>query len=599
MLMVFITEQGRTMSEHETIQETDHAMLVVWGQYAHCLGIPQEFVQVPMSGKTVEHSPQSKVLELLVAQLAGLEYLKDISLSANPLDQDKATAKAWGQESWADYSGVSRTLTALTEEETAQFSAIVDRATQMLVDSEVQLALSSGRLVLDGDLTPRRVSNSSVSYPEASYGYMAGKLQLGYQAAVVTMSSPTYGRLGLSAERHSGKTVSMTQAEGLALEAERRLGRRPLRRTDLLLIRIEQRETERQKRQAKVAEAEASLRAAEEKLAQVADTLITIQGELQQCETNYAAQERPERPHSQLAQVRNKTETWQKRHLRVQNQVNKAQDWLAQQRQRLSEWEQETAELRQRWQRFEAENTANPNPIQATFRLDAGFGTGSNLALLIEMGYEIYSKPYGTWLSGRLTQMSAQRPDHWQAVGKNAEMLAWKATTIEDFPYPLDLGYERFWQGQADGQPRLAFSGLLHFGSTPVTENLPAWFHDYNARQTIEAGNKETRQVFQTHHIKVRSLQAMRLQEHFALFCANFVRFAAHWLAEQCPQVPGGWQVSQSPKVKEQVKVGAHSPAYVEWYGKDCLVRFKERSVFVGRSFFVKRQVAIQLTLRI
>ncbi len=57
------------MSEDETIQETNHAMLVVWGQYAHCLGIPQEFTQVPMSQKTVEHSPQSKVLEFLVAQL--------------------------------------------------------------------------------------------------------------------------------------------------------------------------------------------------------------------------------------------------------------------------------------------------------------------------------------------------------------------------------------------------------------------------------------------------------------------------------------------------------------------------------------------------
>jgi TolA-binding protein len=332
---------------------------------------------------------------------------------------------------------------------------------------------------------------------------------------------------------------------------------------------------------------------------QVSDTLATLQSELHQCETDYAAKERSEKPHSQLAQVRNKAETWQKRHLRIQNQVSKAQDRLTQQCQRLSEWEQETAELRQRLQHFEAENAAHPNPIQAAFRLDAGFGTANNMALLIEMGYEIYSKPFGSWLSGLLAKMSAARPGDWQTVGKNAEMLAWKSTPIEDFPYPLDLGYERFWQGQADGQPKLAFSGLLHFGSTPVTENLPAWFHDYNARQTIEAGNKETRQVFQAHHIKVRSLPAMRLQEHFALFCANFVRFAAHWLAEQCPQVPDGWQVSQSPKVKEQVKVGAHSPAYVQWYGKDCLVRFKERSIFVGRSFLVKRQIAIQLTLRI
>lgn len=588
------------MSNNETLQETEHAMLVVWGQYAHCLGIPQEFAQVPMSQKTVEHSPQGKVLEFLVAQLGGLEYLKDISLSATPLDQDTAVAQAWGQAGWADHSGVSRTMSVLTEEEAAKYAAILDKATQPLIDAEVQLALSSGRLVLDGDLTPRPVSNSSKSYPESSYGYMDGKLQLGYQAAIITMSSPTYGRLGLSASRHTGKTVSATQAESLALEAERRLGRQPWRRTDLLNWRIEQREPELLKRQQRVSDAEASLRETEENLAQVNEKFSAIQAELQQLEAGYAAQERLEKPHSQLAQARNKADVWQKRCQRCQNQITKAQAWLDRQSQRLSEWETETAMLRERLQRFEAENAANPSPIQAVLRLDAGFGTDSNLALLIEMGYEIYSKPYGNWLSGLLVQMSKSRPNDWQKVGKNAEMLAWKAATLPDFPYPLDLGYERFWQSPADScQPKQAFSGLLHFGATQVTEDLPSWFDDYNSRQTIEAGNKEARQVFQAHHIKVRSRPAMRLQEHFALFCANFVRFAAHWLAEQCPQVPDGWKASQSPNVKEQVKVGAHSPAYVQWYGKDCLVRFKECSVYVGRSFFVRRQIAIQLTLRI
>lgn len=588
------------MSNNETLQETEHAMLVVWGQYAHCLGIPQEFAQVPMSQKTVEHSPQGKVLEFLVAQLGGLEYLKDISLSATPLDQDTAVAQAWGQAGWADHSGVSRTMSVLTEEEAAKYAAILDKATQPLIDAEVQLALSSGRLVLDGDLTPRPVSNSSKSYPESSYGYMDGKLQLGYQAAIITMSSPTYGRLGLSASRHTGKTVSATQAESLALEAERRLGRQPWRRTDLLNWRIEQREPELLKRQQRVSDAEASLRETEENLAQVNEKFSAIQAELQQLEAGYAAQERLEKPHSQLAQARNKADVWQKRCQRCQNQITKAQAWLDRQSQRLSEWETETAMLRERLQRFEAENAANPSPIQAVLRLDAGFGTDSNLALLIKMGYEIYSKPYGNWLSGLLVQMSKSRPNDWQKVGKNAEMLAWKAATLPDFPYPLDLGYERFWQSPADScQPKQAFSGLLHFGATQVTEDLPSWFDDYNSRQTIEAGNKEARQVFQAHHIKVRSRPAMRLQEHFALFCANFVRFAAHWLAEQCPQVPDGWKASQSPNVKEQVKVGAHSPAYVQWYGKDCLVRFKERSVYVGRSFFVRRQIAIQLTLRI
>lgn len=578
---------------------TDHAMLVVWGQYAHCLGLPKAFAEVPLSQKTVEHTPQSKVLEFLVAHLAGLEYLKDLSLSAHPLDKDQAVARAWGQNSWADYSGVSRTLKSLTDDEVAQYAAILEQAPQALLDQEVQRALAQGAIELDGDLSPRRVSNSSRTYPEAEYGYMSGRLQLGYQAAVISMRSPTYGRLGLSASHHSGKTVSVTQAEGLALEAERRLGRRPLRRTDLLAQRLEQMEPEMCKRQQKVAEAQQNLLKAEAAQAEVQQQGQRTAQELAEVEAAYQQSQRPERPNSHLAKVRHQAGVYQRRLERRRQAVLKAQEWLGQQQTRLAEWEAEKALLSARWQRFQAENACNLNPIRAILRLDAGFGDAGNLALLIEMGYEVYSKPYGNWLSGMLAKMSVERTRDWQKVGKNAEMVAWKAVQLEDFPYPLDLGYERFWQGAADSQPQLAFSGLLHFGSRDVTADLPGWFHHYNARQTIEAGNKESQQVFEVHHIKVRSRPAMRLQEHCALFAANFVRFAAHWLAEQCPQVPGGWQVSQSPKVKEQVKVGAHSPARIEWHGSDCLVRFTEHSAYVGRSFLVRRRVAIQLTLRI
>jgi hypothetical protein len=167
-------------------QETDHAMLVVWGQFANCLGIPQAFAEVPMSQKTVIHTPQSKVLEFLVANLAGLPYAKDISQAPQPLDQDQAVAKAWGVDSWADYSGVSRTLHTLTEAQAGQYAAILDQATQLWVDQEVQMALNRGPIELDGDLSPRPVSNGSKTYPGTEYGYMGDGLQLGYQAAIVS-----------------------------------------------------------------------------------------------------------------------------------------------------------------------------------------------------------------------------------------------------------------------------------------------------------------------------------------------------------------------------------------------------------------------------
>ena len=56
---------------------------------------------------------------------------------------------------------------------------------------------------------------------------------------MVSLISPAYGRMWLSATHHPGDTVSSTQAEALVLEAERRLGQRPKRRTELLQKRIE------------------------------------------------------------------------------------------------------------------------------------------------------------------------------------------------------------------------------------------------------------------------------------------------------------------------------------------------------------------------
>jgi hypothetical protein len=580
-------------------QETDHAMLVVWGQLAHCLGIPQAFAEVPMSQKTVIHTPQSKVLEFLVANLAGLPYAKDISKANQPLDQDQAVAKAWGVDGWAECSGVSRTLHTLTETQGEQYATIVDRAIQPWIDQEVQLALNQGSIELDGDLSPRPVSNGSKTYPGAEYGYMSTGLQLGYQAALVSMRSPTYGRLGLSVTRHSGNTVSITQAEGLVLEAERSLGRRPMRRTDLLAQRIQNMEPERKKRQAKIAEAEQKLVKTQAVWFEVQAQLGELTQKLDDLEKDYQQRNCPERPSSQLAQVRQRAEVWRLRLERCDQTLQSAKARLVKQQARLTDWEDQKTHLSLCLKRFQVENETNHNPMAAIFRLDAGFGNSENLAWLIEMGYEIFSKPYGNWLSGILSKMSATRSADWEKVGKNAEMIAWKAFQLADFPYPLDLGYERFWQGADPSQPKLAYSGMIHFGQRHVTADLPGWFHDYNARQTIEAANKESKQVFEVHHIKVRSQPAMRLQEHFALFAANFVRVAAHWLANQCPQIPDAWKESTHPAVKEQVKVGAHSSARIEWFGSDCLLRFAQRSVYAGRSLFVRRQVAIQLTLRI
>src|SRR5205085_4801925 len=90
--------------------DTQHAFLVVWGWFAEHLGLIQQLQAVSLKQKSYHHRPQTKVLEFLVAILAGLQHLQEISLAAHPLDKDQAVAQAWGQAAWADYSGVSRRL---------------------------------------------------------------------------------------------------------------------------------------------------------------------------------------------------------------------------------------------------------------------------------------------------------------------------------------------------------------------------------------------------------------------------------------------------------------------------------------------------------
>lgn len=581
------------MSQTEEPFLTHHAMLTAWGQYAQALGVIDAIEAIELPQKTIDHRPQTKVLEFLVAILGGFEHLKDISLSAHPLDQDQAVARAWRQPGWADHSGVSRTLHKLSEKDVQTIGEMLDRISQPMIDREVVLAAGSGRIVLDADLSPRQVSSTSQDYPEAAFGHMSDGVGLGYQAALVSLRSPTYGRLLLSVTQHPGSTVSSTQAEALVLAAEARIKRKPLRRVDLLERRIDGLGESYEQQKQRVAQAEQNLLHTQQSWRSIDEQWRTARCSLQVLEQEYQERQRIERPNSHLAKARKQVAMYQRRLSRTEKEQMEAQQWLTRQQNRLAEQVRILQELLDRLKRFRAENAENQVPIQAMLRIDAGFGTEANVALLIEMGYELYSRPYGTWLSGELSQR-AKAVTEWQRVGSNAEMVAWKDLPIPNFPYPLDLARERFWIGE----DKYRYAALLHFGQDPVTQNLATWFQDYNARQTIEAANKEGKQVFEIRHLKVRARPALQLQEIFTLFAANFIRFASLWLAEQCQQVPEGWKQANHPKLKQQVKVGAQADAWVSWIGQEVLLlRFEEHSLFAGCSLMVKPTYMFQPVL--
>lgn len=572
------------MSENTgKVERTQHAFLVAWGWFAEHVGLSDQFQAVNLKQKRYHHAPQTKVLEFLVAILGGLKYLQDISLSAHPLDKDQAVAKAWGQAAWANYSGVSRTMSSLSWEEARQFAQVLEQISQPYIDAELQQLRSQGqRLRYDGDLTGIPVSNTSQTYPNAAFGHMDDEIRLGYQAALVSLESSTYGRLWLSGAHHPGDTVSCTQAEALILAAEARTKMRPRRRTELLRLRIEAFEKQMAETSARRETQTQELQQAEERLAEAERQRQERQNELENQQATYQERQRLERPTSRLAQARERCQASEKR----MNSRQKA--WQAA-RKRLDKttahWKQQVEELERLEKRlkcFEAENADNPQPVEAEFRLDAGFGTYENVALLIEMGYEIYTKPFSHQVATFLKKKAGDEPA-WTRVGANAEMVAWQNLQLKACPYPLDVALERFYTGKM-----LKYSALFHFGVDPVTQDLPGWFKNYNGRQTIEAGIKESKQVFYLHHLKVRSEPAIYLQECFVLFAANFIRWAAHWLANQAQPARNSLPVDQL-SVKRQVQVAAHASAQVVQDSECRMLRFSKQSAFAGRVLKIAR----------
>jgi hypothetical protein len=566
------------MSENEEqIQQTQHAFMVAWGQFAQEKGLIKRIEAIKLRQKNYYHTPQTKVLEYLAATMGGLKQLQEISLAAHPLDKDQAVAEAWGQAGWADYSGVSRTMSSLSWEEAQAIVKGLEEVSQPFLKAELKILRSKQkRLMLDGDLTGIPVSNTSTTYPNAAYGHMDDGIQLGYQAGVVSLVTETYGRLWLSGTHHPGDTVSSTQAEALVLAAEDRLGLRPLRRTDLLEKRIDDETQNLAPVEKRLKTQQENVETAQKRLQEALEQAVERSKEVENTELVYQARKRTERPTSQLALRRKQSQAAQRRCERRKRDLETAQHKLTNTQIHLERLHLELAVLCHRLERFLQENLNNQCPTEAEFRLDAGFGAYDNIALLVEMGYEVYTKPYGDKVT-QFLRRKVLETETWTRVGNNAEMIAWTNLQLKGCPYPLDVAIERFYTGKT-----LKHGALCHFGADPVTQDLPGWFIHYNGRQIVEAGIKESKQVFFLHRIKVRSEPAIFLQERMVLFAANFIRWAAVWLSEQTQFQENALDVRKLG-VKRQVQVGAHVSAQVIRNSEGMLLKFSEHSAFAGK----------------
>ena len=564
---------------------TQHAMLVAWGHFTRTMGLLKRLADIEIAQKAVVRAPHEKIAEFLIGLLSGIEYLSDLSEGPAPLAQDDEVAQAWQLQppirSGADASGVSRTLAACDPSVVQALEEVLEGVGQPFLDRAVSdLRQRQETLVLDADLTGRPVSSTSRTFPGARFGYMDGEIRLGYQLAEICLQTRLFGRQWLSAQHHAGDTLSAECLLELACEAERRLGCHPRRRTALLEQRIITCEQAIRALQEQMTQIDPRIAIQLERSArlgrQIREAEVRIQGLLDQ-----PVSSRQDGRYSSLNRLRKQVAGWYRQLDHAQERLTRLSTITQHQQQRwqqeLAAQESELQRLRERYERFCRENARQADPPHCKMRLDAGFSSGENLTELIELGYDVETK------SGNPAVMAALcnrvTPETvWTPVGKNAEMVGCTSYHISTCPYPLTVGLERFHTPQGELHAVLV---RYQDGSQTTCPNLEQWFHDYNGRQMVEAGNKEEKTTFKIQHLMSHSPAGIEIQALLTLFAANLVRWADQWIRERIEQSTRRFETALSSP-KRLVRVAANSPATIErTVGREA-IRFSPLSCFGG-----------------
>ena len=244
--------------------------------------------------------------------------------------------------------------------------------------------------------------------------------------------------------------------------------------------------------------------------------------------------------------------------------------------------QQEIAGLRARLAQMEAENATNPTPRRIILRLDGAFGSAGNVAWLYEQGYAVVAR-----VQAHRVAMALRKEDGliWDKVSKNLFMAEGKRTMLGDCPYAVRLFLCRQWWGEKHPD---RFSALV------VTPDLTpeAWpvrrvgvF--YNGRQVIEAGIKESKGIFASHHLPTRHQAGIALYQELVLFAQNLARwFRRHYL---------GRSPLAAASIKELVRIGANSRALIN-LGKHALeLTFAAGSSWAGITLALRPQIGYQL----
>ena len=573
---------------------TDHAWLVVLGHFAQALEVVTELSQVHLKQRQGPEGlpPQTKLIEFLVGILGGIEYLQELNQGAQPIVKDPTIAQAWGQSLFRHYSQVSRTLEAADEQTLAEVEAVLGTISAPFIQQAVMESIKAqGQLMVDVDLTGREVSSTSTDYPEASFGWMDDDIKKGYQAAVTSLVCERWDRLLLTWQRYEGRTLSAECLQAAVREVEAVLQVRPRRRVELVQARRREIVSQLEDQQAKLAVNQGKQNQLWGSIRQVRTEIGQYQQRVSELEAIYQAQGRTERPHSQLAKRRRQLSAAQKRESRSWQKLAKQQAQADRLHQKGTDIQEQLLALDEWLAYLDTDNRANPNPVSIVVRIDAGFSTGPNLTWLIEMGYIVLTKVHHSGTTDSLRRRLPAQPN-WSRVGHNAEAVAMGQYYQNDCLYPIQAMLVRYHLPD-----KIRYTTLLYYADTPPPPLL-AWFKGYNARQTLEAGIKEEKGVFTLKRHLVRSPIGMQLQEQFALFGANFVRWAAAWVKDLLSLANRSFETALG-QVKTLVQIVSRARARWVRNAMGNTLIFDETGPFAGTVLCLSGLIAVQLPLRL
>lgn len=186
---------------------------------------------VEIAQKTVEHSPQEKLIDALVGILSGCEALYETNARVRP---DLPLQRAFGRTRSAEQSTISRTLNAFTPETVGQLREAVE---SIYRGSSPIFSHDFGRemLLLEVDLTGLRASKRAEG---STKGYFSGERNAtGRQLARV--SAPQYGEVPFE-KLYPGNTNSSCEVLKETMgEVERVLGLEARAKRERTLVRID------------------------------------------------------------------------------------------------------------------------------------------------------------------------------------------------------------------------------------------------------------------------------------------------------------------------------------------------------------------------